>query len=76
MRSVGRGPVHLDQASVRRGPHPPFLDGALVSMSLVLSRSLDVEPGRNVLQAEFAAADHGPFDPRVRTSVAFQVVER
>lgn len=53
-----------------------FLDGALVSMSLVLSRSLDVEPGRNVLQAEFAAADHGPFDPRVRTSVAFQVVER
>jgi len=45
-------------------------------MSLVLSRSLDVEPGRNVLQAEFAAADHGPFDPRVRTSVAFQVVER
>jgi len=53
-----------------------FLDGALVSMSLVLSRSLDVEPGRHLLQAEFVAADHGPFDPRVRTSVAFQVVER
>jgi len=45
-------------------------------MSLVLSRSLDVEPGRHLLQAEFVAADHGPFDPRVRTSVAFQVVER
>jgi hypothetical protein len=53
-----------------------FLDGALVSMTLVLTRSLDVEPGRHVLQAEFVAADHGPFDPPVRTSVAFQVVER
>jgi len=53
-----------------------FLDGALVSMSLTLTRSLDVGPGRHVLQAEFVAADHGPFDPRVRTSVAFRVIDR
>jgi hypothetical protein len=52
-----------------------FLDGALVSMSLTLAKTLDVEPGRHVLLAEFVAADHGPFDPRVRTSVTFQVVE-
>jgi hypothetical protein len=52
-----------------------FLDGALVSMSLTLARTLDVEPGRHVLLAEFVAADHGPFDPRVRTSVTFQVLE-
>jgi hypothetical protein len=58
-----RGHVHL------------FLDGALVSMSLTLVKTLDVEPGRHVLLAEFVAADHGPFDLRVRTSVTFQVAE-
>jgi hypothetical protein len=53
-----------------------FVDGALVSMSLALSRTLDVSPGRHVLQAEFVAADHGPFAPRVRTFVAFRVTNR
>jgi hypothetical protein len=53
-----------------------FLDGALVSMSLTLARRLEVGPGRHVLLAEFVAADHGPFQPRVRTSEAFQVTER
>jgi hypothetical protein len=52
-----------------------FLDGALVSMSLTLSRTLEVGPGRHVLEAEFVAADHGPFNPRVRTSVAFRVAD-
>jgi hypothetical protein len=50
-----------------------FLDGALVSMSLTVSRTLALGPGGHVLLAEFVAADHGPFQPRVRTSVAFRV---
>ncbi|HEY3208529.1 MAG TPA: hypothetical protein VGL18_01855 [Actinomycetota bacterium] len=44
-------------------------------MSLTLSRTLEVGPGRHVLEAEFVAADHGPFNPRVRTSVAFRVAD-
>lgn len=51
-----------------------FLDGALVSMSLGLQRSLDLAPGRHVLKADFVAADHGPFNPQVSASVSFQVV--
>jgi hypothetical protein len=30
-----------------------------------------VSPGRHTLQAEFVAADHGPFDPRVTAAVTF-----
>jgi hypothetical protein len=53
-----------------------FLDGALVSMAQALDRSLQVSPGLHRLQAEFVAADHGPFRPRVLTTVAFRVVDR
>ena len=51
-----------------------YLDGALVSMSYALSKDLQVAPGVHRLEAEFVAVDHGPFNPRVRTSVEFQVV--
>ncbi len=51
-----------------------FLDGALVFMGPTLTRSVEVKPGRHVLAAEFVAADHAPFNPPVRVSVAFQVV--
>jgi hypothetical protein len=50
-----------------------FVDGALVSMGIGLSRALELVPGRHVLQAEFVAADHAPFRPPIRTSVAFRV---
>ena len=30
-------------------------------------------PGQHVVQVEFVAADHAPFDPRVMTQSAFQV---
>jgi hypothetical protein len=50
-----------------------YLDGALVSMTLALTQRLSVSPGEHLLQAEFVAADHAPFDPRVITSVRFRV---
>lgn len=50
------------------------VDGSLVSMTygtvqrIVIS---NLAPGPHVLQAEFVAADHGPFNPPVRTTVTF-----
>jgi len=53
-----------------------YLDGALVSMSLSLSRELTVSPGSHLLQADFVAVDHGPFNPPVQASVRFEVTAR
>jgi hypothetical protein len=50
------------------------VDGEIVSMSYGLHDELDVSelgPGAHLLQAEFVAADHGPFDPRVIAKVDF-----
>ncbi len=50
-----------------------FLDGELVAMTTSLRRTIDVLPGHHTLTAEFVAVDHAPFDPRLRTSVRFDV---
>jgi uncharacterized protein (DUF1499 family) len=42
-----------------------FVDGVLVSMNYGLEQDLPVHPGTYVLSAEFVAADHAPFNPRV-----------
>jgi hypothetical protein len=50
------------------------LDGQLVSMTYGTVQVVDlrpVAPGRHTLQAEFVAADHAPFDPRVEATVTF-----
>ena len=50
------------------------IDGTVVAMTsgLVQTVSLrSVSPGEHTLQAEFVAADHGPFDPRVTATVEF-----
>ena len=51
------------------------IDGRLLSMSGNVSRITlpiaELGPGRHRLVVEFVAADHGPFSPRVRTSVTF-----
>ena len=50
------------------------LDGRLVSMTYGLIQEISLQgvaPGRHVLEAEFVAADHGPFDPRVVAVVSF-----
>ena len=51
-----------------------FLDGAIVSMTYGVTQKIpvsDLAPGPHRLQAEFVAADHAPFQPRVTTSIVF-----
>ena len=42
-----------------------YVNGLLVSMNYGLEQDLPVQPGSTVLKAEFVAADHAPFSPRV-----------
>ena len=50
------------------------VDGKLVNMNYGLRQRLpQLPPGQHVVQVEFVAADHAPFDPRVLTQSAFQV---
>ena len=50
------------------------VDGELVSMTSGLEQELPpLDPGPHVLQVEFVASDHAPFDPRVLASSAFEV---
>jgi hypothetical protein len=51
-----------------------FLDGEIVSMTYGREQGVpigDLSPGAHRLEAEFVAADHAPFDPRVTTVVTF-----
>jgi hypothetical protein len=51
-----------------------FLDGEIVSMTYGAEQSVPIgglEQGAHRLQAEFVAADHVPFDPRVIAAVTF-----
>jgi hypothetical protein len=50
------------------------VDGKVVSMTYGLLQPIDLgslEPGEHVLRAEFVAADHAPFDPRVIATTTF-----
>jgi hypothetical protein len=50
------------------------VDGKLVDMNYGLRQRLPQLPaGQHVVQVEFVAADHAPFDPRVLTQAAFEV---
>jgi hypothetical protein len=50
------------------------LDGTLKTMTAGLSSELqNVSVGSHVVLAEFVAADHVPFDPRVFIAVTFEV---
>jgi hypothetical protein len=50
------------------------VDGKIVTLLAGLSFEIkDVMPGRHLLQAEFVAADHGPFNPRVIATATFKV---
>ncbi len=51
-----------------------YVDGKLVTMNYGLRQRLPrLPPGQHVVQVEFVAADHAPFDPRVLTQAAVQV---
>ncbi len=50
------------------------LDGELVSMTSGTSQPLrGLTPGEHLVQVEFVANDHAPFDPRVLAAVTFEV---
>ena len=52
------------------------LDGKLVSMTYGLVQLVDIRglsSGEHTLDAEFVAADHGPFDPRVTARTTFTI---
>ena len=52
------------------------VDGKLVNMNYSLRQRLpQLPPGQHVLQVEFVAADHAPFEPRVLTQAAFEVTK-
>lgn len=49
-----------------------FLDGEIVSMTYGMEQEVpigDLSPGAHRLEAEFVAADHAPFNPRVTAIV-------
>jgi hypothetical protein len=51
-----------------------YLDGRLLSMTYGAEQEVpvdDLQPGVHRLLAEFVAADHAPFDPRVTATVSF-----
>jgi hypothetical protein len=50
------------------------VDGKLVDMNYGLRQRLpQLPPGQHVLQVEFVAADHVPFEPRILTQAAFRI---
>ena len=51
-----------------------LVDGKLVAMNYGLDERLpNLTPGQHLVQVEFVAADHAPFEPRVLTQAAFTV---
>jgi hypothetical protein len=50
------------------------VDGSLITMTSGLKQALPkLSPGTHVVQVEFVASDHAPFDPRVIASSSFEV---
>jgi hypothetical protein len=52
-----------------------YVDNALVSMNYGLEQDIGVHPGTYVVKAEFVAADHVPFSPRVWSPEVFFTVK-
>lgn len=52
-----------------------YVDNVLVSMNYGLEQDISVNPGTYVLKAEFVAADHAPFSPRVWSKEVFFTVK-
>ena len=52
-----------------------YVDNNLVSMNYGLEQDIAVHPGTYVVKAEFVAADHVPFSPRVWSPETFFTVK-
>jgi hypothetical protein len=51
-----------------------LLDGQLISMNYGLTDTIpNLTPGQHLVQVEFVATDHAPFDPRVIAVTSFEV---
>ena len=51
-----------------------IVDDHLVTMTASTETQLtDLTPGTHILQVEFVANDHAPFDPRVIAKTSFEV---
>ncbi len=50
-----------------------LLDGKTVSMAYGLEQDVRVTKGPHLLQAEYVAADHSPFNPRVIVAATITV---
>jgi hypothetical protein len=73
-----KGAKIVPQTSTRIQPdqgHVHLLvDGKLVAMNYGLNERLPkLDPGQHVVQVEFVAADHAPFEPRVLAQAAFNI---
>lgn len=73
------GGTVVDSSSTRLSPDSGHVhlsvDGEVVSMTYGLVQVVDVRgltAGEHTLEAEFVAADHGPFDPRVTDAITFR----
>lgn len=51
-----------------------YVNNVLVSMNYGLEQDIPVNPGTYVVKAEFVAADHAPFSPRVWSPEVFFTV--
>jgi hypothetical protein len=50
------------------------VDGKILTQTFGLTQKLETpKTGSHLLQAEFVAKDHGPFNPRVLSTVTFEV---
>jgi hypothetical protein len=52
-----------------------YVDNQLVSMNYGLEQDIPVTAGSHVLKAEFVAADHAPFNPRVYSAEVIFTVQ-
>jgi hypothetical protein len=66
-------PQTSTQLSPDKGHIHLSLDGKVVSMSYGMEQDVEVTPGVHLLQAEFVATDHFPFNPRVLSAATFTV---
>ena len=73
------GATIVSQTTTNIRPDPGhvhlYVDNVLVSMNYGLEQDVPVHPGTYVLKAEFVAADHAPFSPRVWSPEGFFTVK-
>ncbi|HEX9246709.1 MAG TPA: hypothetical protein VGA35_11160 [bacterium] len=66
-------PQTSTQLSPDKGHIHLILDGKVVSMAYGVEQDVEVTTGLHLLQTEFVATDHFPFNPRVISAVTFTV---